>query len=160
MVQFPRRVKRHLQPPRLVSLGGVGARQNSHATFFCVERKLEAHPMSGGHILKTASRKHRAPLNIVSADLVKPVGLMKKTMLFFTIVLTTIILSGCATQRPPTAGTSWEYQTKLMARPGQGDYVNRFATNGWEIVSIAPEPRLRHEDSETWIILLRRPSQN
>jgi hypothetical protein len=74
--------------------------------------------------------------------------------LIFTIALSTLFVSGCATHSSAPTVNQWEYKTLFVGKPTPENFINRYATNGWEIISIGIK------DDNEWGILLRRPRQS
>ena len=74
------------------------------------------------------------------------------------MLLLCLVVSGCRVMVKdpdrPTA-TRWEYRTVLVAKPNNSA-LNRYADDGWEIVSFAPVQKMRDEDADNWMLLLRR----
>ena len=72
-------------------------------------------------------------------------------------IASVLIVSGCSTPGSTPAAATWEYKTVTIGKPSEGEYINRYATNGWEIVTFGIHPKLREEDASNWTLLLRRP---
>ena len=74
------------------------------------------------------------------------------------VALLCATLTGCRVMVKDSDSSSgaWEYRTRIVGIPSSSDSLNRYATNGWEIVSLAPVQKMREEDADNWMLLLRK----